>query len=140
MASITKETIVRAPISHVWSALRDFGRVHDRLAAGFVTDTRLEGDRDRVVTFYTGATAHERLVAVDDDRHRLVYTVVDSPFATTHDNSSVQAVALEGGRTQLVWTKDVLPDDVAPRVSEAMERGLAAMKANLEQTFSDATG
>ena len=137
MASITQETIVRAPISHVWSALRDFGRVHDRLAAGFVTDTRLDGDRDRVVTFYTGATAHERLVAVDDDRHRLVYTVVDSPFATTYDNSSVQAVALEGGRTRLVWTKDVLPDEVAPRVSEAMASGLAAMKATLEQTFSD---
>lgn len=130
---------MQAPVAHVWSALRDFGGLHDRLAAGFVTDTRLEGDRDRVVTFFTGATAHERLVGVDNARHRLVYTVVDSPFATVHDNSSVQAVALDGGRTQLVWTKDVLPDHVACRISKVMESGLAAMKANLERTLSDET-
>jgi hypothetical protein len=34
----------------------------------------------------------------------------------------------------------VLPDDVARRVSEVMESGLASMKANLEQTFSVETG
>lgn len=130
---------MRAPVAHVWSAVRDFGALHDRLAAGFVTDTRLEGDSDRVVTFFTGASARERLVAVDENRHRLVYTVVDSPLAIAHDNSSVQAIALDGGRTQLVWTKDVLPDDVARRVSEVMESGLAAMRTNLERTFSDET-
>lgn len=140
MASITKDTVVRAPVAHVWSALRDFGGLHDRLAAGFVTDTRLEGNSDRVVTFFNGATAHERLVAVDDNRHRLVYAVVDSPFATAHDNSSVQAVALDGDRTQLVWTKDVLPDDVARRVARAMEHGLATMKANLEKTYAENAG
>jgi hypothetical protein len=33
-----------------------------------------------------------------------------------------------------------LPDDVARRVSEAMESGLAAMRANLERTYCDETG
>jgi hypothetical protein len=72
--------------------------LYERLAGGLVTDIRLEGDGDRVVTLFSGAAARERLVAVDDDRHRLVYTVVDSPFATAHDNSSVQAIALDGNR------------------------------------------
>ena len=63
------------------TALRDFGAVHQRVAPGFVTATRLDGD-DRVVTFFTGAEARERLVSVDDARRRLVYTVVESQLGS----------------------------------------------------------
>ena len=44
MASIHKEILIDASSDHVWDALRDFGALHTRLAPGFVTDTRLDGD------------------------------------------------------------------------------------------------
>lgn len=132
MASITKEIVVQAPADGVWAAVRDFGAV-DRLAPGFVTDCRLEdGGRSRVVTFGSGAVAREVLVTVDDDARRLVYSIVESPLAATHDNSAVQVLPEGDDRTRFVWVKDVLPDDIAGRIDELMEQGMVVIKRALE--------
>jgi Polyketide cyclase / dehydrase and lipid transport len=86
MASIRKDIVVGAPAQLAWEALRDFGAVHQRVAPGFVVDAALDG-RDRVVTFASGAQARERLVAVDDERRRLVYTVVEGPLGAVHHHA-----------------------------------------------------
>lgn len=59
MASIRRETVVDVPIEDVWDAVRDYGALHERLAPGFATDTRLEGE-DRIVTFFNGNTLDTR--------------------------------------------------------------------------------
>jgi Polyketide cyclase / dehydrase and lipid transport len=56
MASVRREILIDAPTADVWSALRDFGALHERLVPGFVVDTSLDGDV-RVVTFFNGARA-----------------------------------------------------------------------------------
>jgi polyketide cyclase/dehydrase/lipid transport protein len=131
MASITKQVLIDAPPDEVWDAVRDFGAVHERLAPGFVVETRLE-DGARVVTFFNGAVAREVLVGVDDDARRLVYSVVDSPLQSTHDNSSAQVLGGADGGSRFVWIKDVLPDELAPRIDELMEQGIGVVKQTLE--------
>lgn len=130
MASITKHAVIDAPPEAVWEALRDFGAVHQRLAPGFVVDSELDGDA-RIVTFFNGAVARELLVDIDDDARRLVYSVVESPLHAIHDNSSAQVVADEG-RSRFVWIKDVLPDEIAPRIDALMEQGIGVVKETLE--------
>lgn len=44
MASIRKEFVVKCAPAQVWAALQDFGGLHRRLAAGFVTDCSLEDE------------------------------------------------------------------------------------------------
>ena len=131
MASITKQVVIDASPGDVWEALRDFGAVHQRLAPGFVVDCRLEGNT-RVVTFFNGAVARELLVAVDDDARRLVYSVVESPLGSTHDNSSAQVLPDADGRSRFVWIKDILPDELAPRIDELMAHGIGVVKQTLE--------
>jgi hypothetical protein len=128
MASIHKDIHVGAAPKVAWDALRDYGALHERLVPGFVTDARMDGD-DRIVTFVTGAVARERLVTIDDDRCRLVYTVVESGLGARHHQSSVEVVdAADGeGGSRLVWTTDVLPDDLAPIIDALMEQGADAM-------------
>lgn len=130
MASITKQAVIDAPPDAVWDALRDFGALHERLAPGFVVHAELDGNA-RVVTFANGAVAREVLVDIDDDARRLAYSVVESPLHATHDNSSAQVFADDGG-SRFVWTKDVLPDEIAPRTEELMEQGIAVIKQTLE--------
>src|SRR3954464_5238340 len=97
MASIRNEIALRAPADRVWDALRDFGAVHQRVAPGFLTDSKLEGDDVRVVTFANGAVARETLVSSDDESRRLVYAIMDQRFR--HYSASVQAFAEgEGSR------------------------------------------
>ncbi len=134
MASIRKEIVIDASAERVWDALRDWGRLHERLVPGFATDARLDGE-DRIVTFFNGSVLRERLVDVDDDARRLVWSVADPPY--THHNAAAQVFADGAERSRFVWTADFLPSDLVDRAAALMERALSVIKRTLE---SEATG
>jgi uncharacterized protein YndB with AHSA1/START domain len=128
MASIQKEMYVAASPDHVWAAFRDIGAIDRRLARGFVTDVKLEGDT-RIVTFANGVVARERIIDVDDAKHRLAYSVVEG--RPTHHHAAFQVFA-EGAGSRLVWVTDLLPNELKPAIDEMMEHGMRAMKSTLE--------
>ena len=129
MATLRRQFALDASAPTVWSAIRDFGAVHTRVAPGFLT--RLEMDKgDRIVTFFNGMVARERLVSVDEDDCRLVYAVVEGRF--THYNAAVQVFPEGDGRSRVVWTIDLLPDDLAPAVGGMMDHAAGFMKKTLE--------
>lgn len=131
MASIREEFPVAASPEAVWSALRDFGAVHERLARDFVVAAEDQGDA-RVVTFVNGAVAREVLVATDDDARRLVYSVVESPLGTTHHNASAQVLPDGEDGSRFVWITDVLPHEAATPIREMMALGAVAIRQTLE--------
>jgi hypothetical protein len=93
-------------------------------------------DRDREVTFFTGAVARERLIGTDNDAMRLAYSVVEGPMGATHHNASAQIVPDGTQRCRFVWITDVLPDELGPRTASLMEAGLQTMKSTLERTVT----
>ena len=115
MATVIRGVAIDAPPANCWDALRDFFALHQRLAKGFVTNTEMLNDRDRQVTFFTGAVARERLIGTDNDAMRLAYSVIDGPMGATHHNASAQIVADGPQRCTFVWITDVLPDELGPR-------------------------
>ena len=131
MASIRKEVEVNAGPEKVWAAVRDVGAVHERLAPGFVVDTKME-EGARVVTFANGMTTRELIVDVDDRARRLVWAVVGSP-QLTHHNASLQIFAEGEGRSRIVWIADLLPDEVAGYIQTMIEQGVGVMKRTLEK-------
>jgi uncharacterized protein YndB with AHSA1/START domain len=137
MPSIRKELSIDAPPDQVWHALRDWGSVHERLVPGFVTETQIDGT-DRIVTFFTGAVVRELLVDLDDDTRRLVWSVVEGPYA--HDNASAQVFDEPGGRTRFVWINDFLPDDeeLVSSIDQLMERGIQTVKRTMEAAAAPA--
>jgi Polyketide cyclase / dehydrase and lipid transport len=130
MASIHTEIRLGADPVTAWDAVRDFANVHERVAAGFVTATRLEGG-DRIVTFVTGAEARERLVDVDEGRRRLVYSVIESPLGLSHHQASVEVLDGSDGGSRLVWIADLLPDQAAPTIEAMMTQGASAIARTL---------
>ncbi len=130
MASICKEFNVGTDPTTVWDALRDFGAVHQRVAAGFVTNSVADGN-DRVVTFVNGAVVRERLIAADDDLRRLVYSVVESSFGLTHHQAAVEVTDDSEGGLRVAWITDVLPDEAAAPIDAMMAAGAAAIAATL---------
>jgi carbon monoxide dehydrogenase subunit G len=129
MASIHKEIAVNASPERVWDAIRDVGAVHKRLAPGFVTDTRLEGDA-RVVTFASGLVARELIVDLDDRARRLVWSVVGSKM--THHNASLQVFPDGEARSRVVWIADLLPNELRDYIGGMIEQGMATMKKTLD--------
>lgn len=129
MASITQEIIIDAPPEHAWDALKDPAALHTKLAPGFVTDTRLEGD-SRIVTFGNGATARELLVEIDHDNRRIVWSVQGAPFK--HHNASAQVFSHANNATRFVWIADFLPNEIAEHIEGLIRQGLATIKQTLE--------
>jgi hypothetical protein len=128
MASIIREILIDANPADVWEALCDFGAVHERLVPGFVVAARMDGG-DRLVTFASGVEVRERLVDRDDGARRLVWTILDGPYA--HHNGAAQVFADGQERTRFVWVTDLLPDDMAGRTEELMEQASAVMERTL---------
>ena len=133
MASIHKEKLIDQKPEKVWDAIRDVGAIHTRLAKGFVTDTKLQGD-SRLVTFSNGAVVREKIVDISDRDRRLAYAAVE--WRATHHNASIQVLDADHGRSRIVWVADLLPNDLAGLVGGLMEQGMAAMKNTLESPNS----
>lgn len=130
MASIHKEIFIKAHPDQVWAAVRDVGAVHERLAEGFVLDTRLDGNA-RLVTFANGLTVRELFIDVDDETRRFAYAAVSGQ--AIHHSASMQVFAADEERSRLVWITDVLPNDLAGPIGALVEQGAEAMKRTLER-------
>jgi hypothetical protein len=130
MATIRSELKTRASASEVWSAVRDIGALHTRLAPGFVVDTKLEPGA-RVVTFVNGIVLREPIVTLDDEARRLVWT--SEGGRARHYNAALEVSELADGLTSVVWTADFLPDDISDYMSQAIEAGIAAMQRSLDR-------
>jgi hypothetical protein len=129
MATIYKERHIDVPVEDAWDALADWGALHERLVPGFVTDAHLDGI-DRIVSFFNGVTARERLVSSDAQARRLVWSIVDGPYS--HHNGVAQVLAHPEGGTRFVWIADLLPDDLAQPTDAMMERGIDTVRQTLE--------
>lgn len=129
MATIRKEITTTAKPDQVWAAIQDIGALHTRLVPGFVVDTKLEPGA-RIVTFANGITVRERIVTIDDQAKRLVWSVVSERF--THHNGSLQVFVNADGETKVVWIADLLPDEAAGMSSQIMDHGMSAMKTALD--------
>jgi hypothetical protein len=133
MARIHHEVLIDAEPAEVWSALRDWGALHERLVPGFVTDTQLDGE-DRIATFASGAVMREALLDSDEEARRLVWTIVDGPY--THHNGCAQVFRAGARRSRFVWTAYVLPEETAAPTSAAMAQGIEVVKQTLEAASS----
>ena len=133
MASVHRETIIKAPAHEVWAALADIGALHTRLVPGFITDCVLEG-RVRTITFGNGMRARETILDVGAERMRVAWLA--EAEGLEHYNASAQVIDAGGDSCRVVWIADLLPDEAAPGIADVIEQGLAAMKHHQEQTHA----
>ena len=131
MASVVREIVIAAPARYCWDAVRAFDAVHERLATGFVTGLTITSDRDRQITFFSGAVAAETLVGIDKQAMRLAYKIDGGPMHATHYSASVQVIPDGARQCRFVWSADILPDELVGRTAEAMDMGLQAISAAL---------
>ena len=73
--------------------------------------------------------ARELLVDCDDTRRRLVYAVVSE--RVKQHSASVQVLPNGEARARLLWTVDLLPNEIAPYIEAQMDQGALAMQKPL---------
>ncbi|MEQ4722594.1 SRPBCC family protein [Nonomuraea sp. B19D2] len=134
MATVQKEITIDADPADVWAIIGDFANGPVQMAPGLVTDSRLAEADVRVVAFADGTVARERLIALDEETRRLVYSVIGDTMQPTHDNASMQVVSHGDGRSRFVWIHDVQPDDLVIPMGAAMDHGLSIFKQTVESS------
>lgn len=132
MASVIREIVINATPSEVWDVIGDFATGPTTMAPGFVIDTQLEDPETRLVTFVSGDVARERLIARDASARRIVWAFTDGWAQPIHNNAAMQIHADGSHRSRLVWTHDVLPDNLAEPLAAAMDGGLPIIKQTIE--------
>jgi carbon monoxide dehydrogenase subunit G len=126
--SVMVEIRVAAPADLAWAAVREPYEVDRRLVPGLVSEVRREGDT-RIVTFANGFVVRERIVTIDDDAKRLVYSAIGGK--ATHHMASMQ-IFPDGDGARLVWISDFLPGELRPFIAANMDQGAQVIRTTLE--------
>ncbi|MCV7381790.1 MxaD family protein [Mycobacterium alsense] len=135
MASIRSEFHIDVDADRVWRVVGDWAGGPVGMARGYVASARADGDV-RVVRFANGNVARERLVARDESARRIVYSLIGNTARPEHDNTAMQIVPDGARRCRFIWTRDVLPDELAGPLHAAMEDAAPAIKASLERELA----
>jgi hypothetical protein len=129
MASIIKDIELDVGAEVAWAMLRNVGAA-DKAFAPVLTDSRLDGEV-RTVTFASGMVIKEQIVDIDEANRRVAYAVIEGRFS--HHSASMQVLDRGAGRSTVVWTTDLLPNEAAPMVRELTEQGAKALQANVRR-------
>jgi carbon monoxide dehydrogenase subunit G len=102
-------TVVDAPVDEVWAVLRKFRDFS--WASQVVTSVEGEGDPETVgATRVLNGAFHETLLELDDDAHRLRYSIDDGPGPVAKAQvqgyvGTVQVFSVtDSGRTFISWS------------------------------------
>ncbi|MGO8871633.1 MAG: SRPBCC family protein [Acidimicrobiales bacterium] len=136
----TKQTITKkmdVPADKAWDAIRQFGRLDVWFPS--MAECRIEGDGIGAFRYLTldGGLGNitDRLVAIDDDEHRLTYERTESPFPVTSYIGNVEVFGSFDSLAVVVWTIDF---ESAPEVSEVVAALLKdAIAAGLDGMEND---
>ena len=131
MASIRTEFEIDVDAERAWRVIGDWADGPVGMGHGYVVSSHAEGDV-RVVTFAKGTVARERLVARDETARRIVYSLIGDTVCPEHDNTAMQIVADGPGCCWFVWSRDVLPSELAGPLLAAMEEAAPIIKRTLE--------
>ncbi len=132
MASIRTEFVINVNAARVWQVIGDWADGPLRMARGLVVSSDAEGTM-RVVTFANGMIARERMVSRDDEDRRIVYSMVGDTVRPEHDNAVMQIAPDGADRCRFIWTRDVLPDELAESLRAGMEEAGTVITRTLEE-------
>ena len=110
MATIHLESTLDLSPAELWGRVRDVGAVSEML--NIIDQSSLEGDV-RSCTLGDGAELSELILGIDDDHHRVAYSITHSPFPIDAHASSMQVFAAADGKSTLRWITDIKPDGLA---------------------------
>ena len=130
MASIRTEFVIEADAARVWKTVGNWENGPADMARGHVVSSRAEGACPR--RDLRRRVARERLVTLDDETRRIVYSVIGDTVRPDHDNAVMHIVEDGEDRCRFVWSRDVLPDELAQPLLAAMREAGPVIKRTLE--------
>ncbi len=127
MTTIHKVITVDAQLETVWKNIADVGGISNLI--GFLSNSVLDGNA-RTCTLAEGGTLKEKIVTIDENRKRIVYSITESPLNMEFHVAIMEVKPCDNG-TEVSWTVDLLPDDASTHMTPMLDAACADMETTL---------
>ena len=129
MATLRSHIAIDRPVEEVWAVVSDAGRISEwfptivsSTASGNGRSCELEG----------GVPLEEEIVTNDDELRRFQYRIVGGVVPAESHLSTVDVLGLDGGRSLVVYSTEITPDELAGTMGPAVEGGVRGLKEYCE--------
>jgi hypothetical protein len=132
MATIYRSARLSVSPDAAWDVVDRYTRSEVHIFQSCASERQV--DDYRVVVTLEGMELWERNITVDPQRRRAVYTVPGIP-GTEHHQAEMRIDVDADGRAVLVWTTDLLPDELAHEMSDTYDGLFVDLVAAVEGRF-----
>jgi hypothetical protein len=108
MAEVHEAGELGASVDEVWKLVSDFGGFLESMGVPVELSGPEGIGQERKITMGPEPTV-ERLEALDNDAHRLAYSIQSGPLPVSGYLSTMQLSAIDEGRTNLDWSSTFEP-------------------------------
>ena len=135
MAAVSISERIAAPASEVWAAIRDFGAISDWLPVAEASEADGEGvGAVRTLALAGGASARERLEALDDAARSYTYTVIDSTLPMTGYRATITVSEAGPQACMLDWSSTFEPvgvsdEDMTAQIEGSYRGGVESLRS-----------
>jgi uncharacterized protein YndB with AHSA1/START domain len=129
VATLRSDITVDRPVEHVWSVVSDAGRISDWFPS--LLTSSLAGN-ERHCQLEGGIPLQEEVVTNDGDLHRFQYRIVGGGVPVESHLGTVDVIGLDDGRSLVLYSTEVEPDELADTLGPAIAAGVRGLKEYCE--------
>ena len=126
METETAEITIEKPVDDVWSLVGDFAEMSWMKGVDSVTV-----DDDVRTVSMGGAAIKEQLVNLDEDEHRLTYSIIEGPVPIDSHQATISVIPAGDG-CMVTWSVTSEPDGTAAFFHDVYSGALKALKEKAE--------
>ena len=105
---VTKQVTINAPADRVWATVKNFDSLdkwHPALESDkIVSGKNNEVGAERLLTLKGGGTIREKLLAIDDKRYSMRYSILEGVLPVSDYTSTITVVPAGKDRSTVTWT------------------------------------
>ena len=146
---VTKQVTINAPADQVWATVKNFDSL-DKWHPAVESDKIVSGKNnevgaERMLTLKGGGTIHEKLLAIDDKRYSMRYSILEGVLPVSDYTSTITVAAAGKDRSTVTWSGSFKRKDTSDKpaadandetatktMSGVYEAGLDNLKKMLE--------
>ncbi len=130
MATLRSDITIDRPADEVWAVVSDAGRISEWMPAVL---TSMANGNVRSCELAGGVPLEEEIVTNDPGLRRFQYRIVGGGVPAETHLGTVDVLALDDGRSLVVYGTEITPDDLAGTMGPALEDGVRGLKEYCER-------
>lgn len=130
MATIRHHVTVDRSPDDVWKVVSDAGAISTWFP-GMESSSLSSDGATRTVVMGGGMELQEDVVTNDDGLRRFQYRITGGAMPVDYHLGTIDVLPV-GDVSLVVYSAEIVPDEIAPLLSPALEGGLAGLKAHVE--------